>query len=235
MQLTIMNDRSQGGSVLTNGSVELMQNRRLRHDDWRGVGEALNETNSSGVGIQVNTRYFVQVFDTTKTSSVQRKVQLTVDEPINYFIASADSDTLSASTALPRAAIPDFDGDLKIHLLPEAKNQILVRIENMADLFDGTPESTPQFDLNTYISNVWKANSSVPVPNWMVTERTLGNNQDYDDMVKNKFDWPNVDGPSTVTYPADQSPLQVVALQPQRIRLFRVKFVGVDHPEEFLQ
>jgi len=51
MQLTVMNDRSQGGSVLTNGSVELMQNRRLHHDDQRGVGEALNETNANGVGI----------------------------------------------------------------------------------------------------------------------------------------------------------------------------------------
>merc|ERR1711893_173120 len=28
-QLTIMNDRSQGGSVLENGSIEIMQNRRL--------------------------------------------------------------------------------------------------------------------------------------------------------------------------------------------------------------
>ena len=38
MQLTIMNDRSQGGSVLSNGVVEIMQNRRLLHDDGRGVG-----------------------------------------------------------------------------------------------------------------------------------------------------------------------------------------------------
>ena len=51
MQLTIMNDRSQGGSVLTNGSVELMQNRRDMYDDWRGVGEPLDEKNSKLVGI----------------------------------------------------------------------------------------------------------------------------------------------------------------------------------------
>merc|ERR1711893_269289 len=31
MQLTVMNDRSQGGSVLSDGSIELMQNRRLHH------------------------------------------------------------------------------------------------------------------------------------------------------------------------------------------------------------
>ena len=37
-QITVMNDRSQGGSVLENGTIELMQNRRLMHDDRRGVG-----------------------------------------------------------------------------------------------------------------------------------------------------------------------------------------------------
>ena len=50
-QLTVMNDRSQGGSVLASGSVEIMQNRRLMYDDGRGVGESLNETNDNGVGI----------------------------------------------------------------------------------------------------------------------------------------------------------------------------------------
>lgn len=44
LQLTILNDRSQGGSVVEDGRIELMQNRRLFFDDGRGVEEALNET-----------------------------------------------------------------------------------------------------------------------------------------------------------------------------------------------
>jgi hypothetical protein len=43
LQMTVMNDRAQGGSSLYEGSVELMQNRRLFADDGRGVGEALDE------------------------------------------------------------------------------------------------------------------------------------------------------------------------------------------------
>ena len=54
-----MNDRSQGGSVTENGRIELMQNRRLYFDDWRGVEEALNETNSYGYGITVPATYKV--------------------------------------------------------------------------------------------------------------------------------------------------------------------------------
>lgn len=73
-QLTIMNDRSQGGSVLSNGVIEIMQNRRLLHDDGRGVGEPLDEENSDKMGIQVNTRYFVQLFDYTKVASKQREM-----------------------------------------------------------------------------------------------------------------------------------------------------------------
>ena len=73
MQITVMNDRSQGGSVLENGDIELMQDRRLLLDDGRGVHEPLNETNANGTGIQVNAKYYVQIFDRSKTASMQRR------------------------------------------------------------------------------------------------------------------------------------------------------------------
>jgi len=46
LEVTIMNDRAQGGSAdLTDpGSIEIMQNRRCLGDDNKGVGEVLNET-----------------------------------------------------------------------------------------------------------------------------------------------------------------------------------------------
>lgn len=43
---TIMNDRSQAGSALEAGQIQLMQNRRIAADDHRGMGEYLNETDS---------------------------------------------------------------------------------------------------------------------------------------------------------------------------------------------
>lgn len=65
MQLTVSNDRSQGGSVLNKGTIELMQNRRLYKDDNRGVGEALNETDAFGNGIVTHCTYNVQFFNRT--------------------------------------------------------------------------------------------------------------------------------------------------------------------------
>lgn len=58
-----MNDRSQGGSVIVDGRIELMQNRRSKLDDWRGVGEALDERDSQGNGISVPATYYVQYFN----------------------------------------------------------------------------------------------------------------------------------------------------------------------------
>ncbi|KAE8672445.1 Detected protein of unknown function [Hibiscus syriacus] len=43
-ELSVLVDRSVGGSSLADGQIELMLHRRLIHDDIRGVGEVLNET-----------------------------------------------------------------------------------------------------------------------------------------------------------------------------------------------
>jgi hypothetical protein len=36
-----------------------MHQRRLFFDDWRGVGEALNETDEFGNGIRVDATYYL--------------------------------------------------------------------------------------------------------------------------------------------------------------------------------
>jgi len=87
-QVTIMTERPQGGSVdLSKGSIELMQSRRLTEDDNKGVIEPLNETDSNGQGLQVNAKYFMQIFDYKKAVSKQREQQILIDQPLQYFFA----------------------------------------------------------------------------------------------------------------------------------------------------
>jgi len=105
--------------------------------------------------------------------------------------------------------------------------RMLIRVENLADLFDGTPAETPMFDLKTYAQDLWSFNNGASPVDMKIVERNLSNNQDYAEMADKKFAWPTESGPSPVEYPADQEPNAVIALQPQRIRLFRVDY----HPQ----
>jgi len=42
-------------------------------------------------------------------------------------------------------------GDLKVQLFAEAKDKILIRLSNIADLFDESPPKTPLFNLKNYV------------------------------------------------------------------------------------
>jgi len=69
LQVTVMNDRAQSGTVdLTDkATIELMQHRRILQDDLKGVQEPLNETDHKDyLPIRVNARYFMQIFDAKK-------------------------------------------------------------------------------------------------------------------------------------------------------------------------
>ena len=108
----------------------------------------------------------------------------------------------------------------------------------MADLFDGAPATTPMFDLKQFALDLYSANNDASEVSVQIKERTLGNNADYDQMVKEKFNWPTESGPSPVVYPEDQEPNAIVALQPQRIRLFRLSYASYfaeETAEVFLQ
>ena len=104
---------------------------------------------------------------------------------------------------------------------PEARNQILIRIENISDLFDETSRDSAFFNVHEFARNLYSETNSSQTPNAMLlTERTLGNNQDWNDWKEEKLAWDSEDTHEAVTYPADDG--ERVALQPQRIRLFRV-------------
>jgi hypothetical protein len=53
--MVIMNDRPQGGTSMTNGSIELMMNRRMLVRDGYGIGETLNEYDNPFSNIAYDT------------------------------------------------------------------------------------------------------------------------------------------------------------------------------------
>ena len=75
LQVTIMNDRAQGGAADVSGqaTIELMQQRRTTYDDGKGVNEPLNETDAEDHGLRVTAKYYMQIFDFSKFKSKQRE------------------------------------------------------------------------------------------------------------------------------------------------------------------
>ena len=87
-QVTILNDRTQAGSadMSDNSTIELMQHRRVLADDGKGVEENLDETDSfDDLGIQVNAKYYMQIFDQEKGKSQQRAQQIKIQNSLQYF------------------------------------------------------------------------------------------------------------------------------------------------------
>ena len=114
---------------------------------------------------------------------MQRDVQLVMDEPIAFFAAKlaegANGDLVEATPSTGSVPVlEDFGGNLKIHLIPEDRNKILIRVENLADLFDGASESTPYFNLRKYAEDLFTAaNPAVTTPaDIKITELALGGN-----------------------------------------------------------
>jgi hypothetical protein len=84
VQVTVMNDRPQGGSadLSDKATIELMQHRRqLTSNKEEDLDSPLNEANDDSApnGIRVTALYNMQIFDTKKGSSLQRQQQIRTD------------------------------------------------------------------------------------------------------------------------------------------------------------
>lgn len=116
-RLTVLVDRSQGGSVVKDGNVEIMIQRRLLHDDYRGVGEVLDEG-----GIDQKVRHFVLIGD------ANRVVQKKNDQRIIVSWSNTATSTFGKKPApKPAFSVPD---NIKLYMRPFSDNSYLLRLMN---------------------------------------------------------------------------------------------------------
>ena len=87
--LSVLPDRSLGGSSINDGQLELMVHRRLLVDDHYGVGEALNET-EFGEGLVIRGTHYVLQADPSSSAEWRRIKAAEVFSQPQFLFANTD-------------------------------------------------------------------------------------------------------------------------------------------------
>jgi len=221
--LSILNDRSQGGTSLRDGEIELMVHRRLTKDDGRGVGEPLNEPGLDGKGLIITGLHYAQLAKTSNIASVTRQLQQRVYAYLHQAYAPLDSkvsDYLlthnSQFTAL-NAALP-VNVELMSAYMTSA-NTLLIRLAHNFGVGEDEKLSQPvTLDLTQIFIAQLQPTS--------ITEVSLTANQTPQDIINNQLKW-NIQGEEKDEN--KKSRRQVVAgtqitINPAEIRTFIFNF-----------
>ncbi|XP_073966372.1 lysosomal alpha-mannosidase-like isoform X1 [Choristoneura fumiferana] len=130
-------DRARGAASLKDGWFEIMQHRRLKHDDAFGVGEALNET-TEGVGLYSIDSLIVQIVPKNRESLIDAaEISNDFFSPPQLFVAEASLCTfekfkkMNAVYSLLKTKLPVGVNLLAIE--PWADEKLLIRFENYLD------------------------------------------------------------------------------------------------------
>jgi lysosomal alpha-mannosidase len=136
-QLTLITDRSQGGSSLVDGCGELMLHRRILHDDNYGVREPLNELGVDQKGLRVKGKLHL-IFNTTRQSvRLHRELALKVNwQPlITFGLDDSQAHNLNSlmSKSLIKSSLPANVHMLTLHqeLDSAINNSIILRLEHL--------------------------------------------------------------------------------------------------------
>ena len=139
-----MNDRSQGGSSLFNGQIELMQHRRIPADDSRGMGQWMDEKDANGNGIRVPATYYLQLFNRADTKPMQRIVQQKVDNPAQYFFnfnITKVADRSQQGDLREQLINSNIVDSMRLTYFPLDSESILLRIINLDDWYNARMQS----------------------------------------------------------------------------------------------
>lgn len=211
-----------------------MQHRRLLRDDDLGLEEYLNETGRDGNGIRVTARYQIQIFDTMRGQAKQRDTQINTEQPLQYsfvfdFAKAKTEGKAQTQNSADDIAIKNFMREGSIRIYPMAKNQIILRLENLADTFDDRGARTHYINIQKYARELYMDINQGKAPEFLIiTETSLSANQPLTQLVQEKFMWRGQGDAQSLSQflqaPVDRGGLRGVALEPQRIRSFTVTF-----------
>ena len=221
---TILNDRSQGGSSLKEGRIELMIDRRLMKDDFKGLEEALNETDSSGNPLPVKTHSIwlleknIQEFSKkngySKLKVAQKRLASNVEASIvrNNKALKFNHEKFHATAETSPTFITQ--------VYPVAFDEILIRVENSEDWFTAPSSEYIEFDITDIAKDIYReANPSKKIPSISIQEVTLTAVETIKEREAHRLKWKTEKG-----LPQPKVERKENALFRQEMRTFKVKF-----------
>ena len=180
-------DRSQGGSSILDGSIELMLHRRTLYDDALGVGEPLNET-AFGQGLVVRGRHLL-LLDTPSSSAVNHRIlsQEFFMKPLATFaLTSMSYDEYSSNFHQWWSSIAnDLPANVHLLTLDQLNNkEFLVRLEHFFERDEDENYSQSLiidlqklFDRMGTISEIVELNLSANIPKNEINRLVWKNNE----------------------------------------------------------
>ncbi|XP_048198391.1 lysosomal alpha-mannosidase isoform X2 [Perognathus longimembris pacificus] len=212
IQLTVLTDRSQGGSSLRDGSLELMVHRRLLEDDARGVGEPLLEM---GSGQLVRGRHLV-LLDRVHDAAAGHRLLAEKVVLAPQIVLSSGHVTAYHPEAIPQTQYSGLHRELppNVHLLTLARwgpEMVLLRLEHQfAQGEDSCRNLSSPVTLD--LQNLFSAFTIIHLQ-----ETTLAANQPL--ASASRLKWTPDTGPIAHPTPPILDPASVT-LQPMEIRTF---------------
>lgn len=148
--MTLLTDRSQGGSSLQDGEMEIMIHRRLLYDDAFGVGEPLNES-AYGQGLVVRGKHWLQ-YELGGQAEASKRHRFKAQEiymdsilsfiPTSLSLAAWKDKYLMEYSSLETASLPAKN----IHLLTleqwtgNSRDSVLLRLEHLFEKHEDPQE-----------------------------------------------------------------------------------------------
>ncbi|CAI2376469.1 unnamed protein product [Moneuplotes crassus] len=223
MTFEVLNDRSQGGSSLENGEIEIMLHRRIFADDSRGVNEELNEylqNSPDNIGIPVKTHHYMRLYENDEDLFIEdnsRIMQKNIDVPLTYLFGTKSTPSLNTLKLTQLSEVLDLPPQIKAVFLPEHDGTLFLRLENILDLFSASDSAIVDVEALAAHLGLFmglRVESVVEVSNTGLYSMA--------EMQEVKLHWKGEDYTSKpVSYESDPSKVE---LEPQRIRSFRLTF-----------
>lgn len=208
-RVTLMNDRSQGGSSLLDGSLEVMINRRILADDNRGVEEPLN----SSATVEVKHWLFF-----SQGSRQQRVLQYELDTPLCIYITKTLQNVDALNAIAPSSEIKNITLNyVKFYIRIYSDKEILVRLHNLQEDSSVSVEFWDPISGVCLVLKELLGDSYDDIRVTSVTEVTLTTVREKQEMLKYKLKW---DG--KYQYEPNNETFEVISLDPLEERVFKL-------------